>query len=646
MTGTVVECERCQRTYRPPSLWPDAKVCGRCHRDDIAADDAEHWAEACDPAMGDMTDPAQEAEAVAAVLPAFTMHDCIAAGSHFGGCDADCTAHLQAIDAAEAIVAEAEAEAIAAYIDANGGTAADFYAHLRAQPWLARAEKDNPMTDASNVVPLRTCNRCGADITGEHPNRKTCRDCSRPAADRRQEAIAAVVETVVAADGDATERLVMSTGEPHRYNPDRGYWHPITADRVTADITAAGVPPEDVKLHADAARAVAVAAVPPTTPATAAESAAAWHLSTGEKAPPGAVWRDAVVGIHRGSGPPELRTSPVDPLVFRRTPPTPWTWTGDPPAPDAIAATWSFLVGLTGSPELASALVADIGRMLAADWAETALVVMWGPSRTGKSTAVELIAGLMLGPDALTDDGTIAHAGYHAATSFADLGRQFGMGRLAEWRLIVLEDLARLQTRDADTDNGLAAIKSLSEGRPVRTEAKNRDPVTVAGDCGIVIASNHRPAFARSADDADAWAARMRIYRCARVLADADQRRNYGLDLVRSEGQAFARYAVAVYADQIARGTFTDAPAAMAAQRQLATDAGLPPLQVWARRYSPGGWTAWEDLTADASEHLGETPTARELGRAMRDVHGAEGVTNQSRKIDGLDRRGLSVTRK
>ncbi|MCY4506178.1 MAG: DUF5906 domain-containing protein, partial [Acidobacteria bacterium] len=486
----------------------------------------------------------------------------------------------------------------------------------------------------------RACARCGGDISGEHANRRVCRDCQRPDSDKRRDAVAAAVGRVVAPGGEPVERLVFSMGDFLRYSPTLGYWRPVTADRVTADITAAGIDPADVATHADCVRAVAVAAVPPASPATAAEATAVWHLDTGEPAPPGAAWTGDVLGIDRTGDTPRLATSPVDPLVLRRQPPIPWTWSDSPPKPDTIARTWEFLVGLTGSPDMATALVADIGRMLAADWAEPAVVVLWGPAATGKSTAVELIAGLLLGPSAVTDDGTIAHAGYHAAASFADLGRRFGLAGLARWRLIAIDDLARLIERDADTDNGLAVVKSLADGRPVPVEAKNRDVVTVRGDCGIVIASNHRPTFARSTADADAWARRLRLYRCASPVASTDQHRGHGADLVRAEGEAFARYAVQIYADQIARSAYTDVPDAMAAQRQIATDEGLPPLQVWARGYTPGGWTATTDLEADAKDHLGEPTTGRKIGKALRDVHGAEAVNRQPR--DGVS--GFTVT--
>ena len=497
------------------------------------------------------------------------------------------------------------------------------------------AAKLRTNTASLNGSGRRVCRECRADMTGEHKNRKVCRRCKRPAGDKRRDIVAAAVETVVAPDGDASERLVHSMGDFLRYDETARYWHPVTADRVTADITAADIDPADVRLHADCKRAVTVAAVQAATPDTAAESLAAWHLDTGEPAPPGAAWTGDVVGIDRSTDPPKLTTAPVDPLVLRRQPPIPWTWSPDRPDPADFARIWAFLVGLTGSEEMATALVADIGRMLCGDWTEPSLVFLRGVSRAGKSTAIELIAGLVLGPSALASDGQIAHVGYHGPKSFADLGARFGLGGLARWRLIAIDDLPRMtgqDLRDGDTVAGLAVAKSLAEGKPVQSEAKNRDPVTVRADCGIVIASNHPLVVTNRTDDAGAWAARLRPYYCATPRADDDQRRGYGAELVRAEGQAFARYAVHTYADQIARGTFSAIPEAMAAQRQIATDEGLPPLQAWARGYKPGGWTARDTLTTDATEHLGEPVTARDIGAALRDVHGAEAAKRQPRK--------------
>ncbi|MDE0661842.1 MAG: DUF5906 domain-containing protein [Gammaproteobacteria bacterium] len=486
--------------------------------------------------------------------------------------------------------------------------------------------------DTDDEAERRVCQKCGRSIEDLDLRYRYCakHQPRRSTRDDRRGLIDDIIEAVVVPDGPAGRRLVSSLGQYWRLAPSGGYWRPVTVDHVVAAITESGCAPGDEATHRAAQRAVEIAAVQAATPATEAETAAAWNLNTGEPAPPGAAWTDAVVGVDRSGGVPTLATAPVDDFMFRRVPPITWSWGEQSPDPAEVEAIWRFLIGLVGGDDMAAALTADIGRMLCGDWTEPGLLFMHGPTSTGKSTFVQLVAGLLLGPDALRN-GDIRHPGFASVTSVAQIGSRFGLAGLSGWRLLAGVDLARIERSD-DANAGVDVLKALAVGEPVRVEAKHHQPATVRADCGIVLVSNHRPRFARRASDADAWERRLRIYPTLRQVPAADQRRDYAETLVRAEGQAFARYAVETYTAQVADGSYSAAiPDAMASQRSMATAEGVPPLQRWAQRWRRGGWTAQTDLQADAADFVGELVTSDKvtvtrLLAALREVHGSDAV--------------------
>lgn len=292
-----------------------------------------------------------------------------------------------------------------------------------------------------------------------------------------------------------------------------------------------------------------------------------------------------------------------------------------PSAPRPTPKFDRFLSQVTGgSSEDALAIRQSVGMTLMGDKRPQVMIGFIGKGGSGKGTFTHIATALVGG------GGQIA--AYNAPSNLSGFGLQKAIGK----SIVLFADIPARPSRNPERyDEGLAIMKELIADDPVGIDRKHRSPLSVRLPGVVWAATNFSFAFARGAEDAEAWERRLRIHRFTANYVE----RNPDLadEIIAEELPSIALRCMLDYAE----GGLSETPA-MARELSLAMANHESDLREWidsAVIADAGGHVLKADLKGAYAVHLGRIPDRGEVMTLNRLVKGMAARDN-SRTFYGV----------